>query len=333
MRVGVNYPWFDYGWDFGEAPPGWRQGEPRWQASIDADLSRLVDLGVEVVRWFILADGLAYGTGATAPRIDAASASGWSFDPPPLDDLVVRHFEALLRHFDCAPARDGRALQLIPVFVDFKFCEPGSRLEGCAGWIKGGRAAALADAAARGRFLDHALEPLLEASRRHAAAIYAWEIVNEPEWVTAGWGPHRRPGAPVPEQAMRAFLREASERIGAAGFEPTVGYASDRGRRQAGIPTGIEQVHHYPAGMRALPGRGRGSRARAVLGEFATTAEDVWPDLPRADQTPIGRLRRAMSLGYELAMPWSFRARDRHSSWTPAVEDDLRRFTQESKRG
>src|SRR5687767_13713834 len=38
MEVGVNYPWFDYGWDFGLAPPGWRggQADPRWYAEIDA---------------------------------------------------------------------------------------------------------------------------------------------------------------------------------------------------------------------------------------------------------------------------------------------------------
>lgn len=35
MHVGVNYPWFDCGWDFGDAPSGWRGQEPRWSNEID----------------------------------------------------------------------------------------------------------------------------------------------------------------------------------------------------------------------------------------------------------------------------------------------------------
>jgi hypothetical protein len=27
MLVGINYPWIDYGWDFGDPPPAWVAGE------------------------------------------------------------------------------------------------------------------------------------------------------------------------------------------------------------------------------------------------------------------------------------------------------------------
>jgi hypothetical protein len=52
MLVGVNYPWLDYGWDFGLGPPPWRGTltTPRWYAkSIGA--CHLYDLGLGVVRW------------------------------------------------------------------------------------------------------------------------------------------------------------------------------------------------------------------------------------------------------------------------------------------
>jgi hypothetical protein len=64
----VNYPWFDYGWDFGPAPPGWRQGRttPFWYDALDGQLRHLEALGISVLRWFILADGLAYGSGVAA---------------------------------------------------------------------------------------------------------------------------------------------------------------------------------------------------------------------------------------------------------------------------
>ena len=46
MQVGVNYPWFDYGWDFGLGPPPWRgnRGTPRWFDHVDDHLERLGDL-------------------------------------------------------------------------------------------------------------------------------------------------------------------------------------------------------------------------------------------------------------------------------------------------
>ena len=84
MQVGVNYPWFDYGWDFGLGPPAWRGGRstPGWYAEIDNHLRLFQRLGISVVRWFILADGLTYGVGDAAPVPDRIARGGWRFDPP-----------------------------------------------------------------------------------------------------------------------------------------------------------------------------------------------------------------------------------------------------------
>jgi len=335
MRVGVNYPWFDYGWDFGLGPDLWRGARvtPRWYDEIDQHLRHFRDLGITVVRWFILADGLTYGTGDDAPRSDRWAQETWHFDPPALSEDFLQHFRELLERF--APS----GIQLLPVLIDFHFCESGfipvervddadrSTLIPDAGWVKQGRAEAITNAASRMRFLDGALEPLLRVCARRAEVIYAWELINEPDWVTDGWhsNPFRR--APVSEVSMRAFLEEGSDRIRRAGFRPTVGFASARSLRRVGIASEVCQFHHYPAGSVTLDPHVVDPE---IVGEFATAQTDVWPDLIGAGQSVLNRLRLADAGGYALAIPWAFRSHDRHTVWSPAVEDDLRTFVRES---
>jgi hypothetical protein len=333
LRVGVNYPWFDYGWDFGVAPPHWRPAsDPRWMSGIDADLRHFQALGITLVRWFILADGLTYGSGALAPRRDAARDGEWRFDPPPLDREFVNHFDELLRRF--AVASTVEPIQLLPVLIDFHFCNAGiepvtredARRSGVPdpAWIKQGRADAVADPTRRSRFLDEALVPLLEVSSLYREVIYAWELINEPEWVTSGWHPDRRRHHPVNGHQMSAFLEDGVARVRAAGFLPTVGFASIDTLRRTGITAEINQFHHYPGGARRLEPHGFENGFPTILGEFATAPSDVWPDLRADAQTVFDRLALAQRRGYDLALPWSFRAIDRHTLWSDA---DIVRFT------
>jgi hypothetical protein len=344
MQVGVNYPWLDYGWDFGLGPPAWRGGRtvPRWFAEVDDHVRHFQSLGISVVRWFILADGLTYGVGDAAPVPDPASSGDWRFDPGPLSGELLEHFEELLGRFAAARSDGLPSIQLLPVLIDFHFCEPGIRpvVKPDAStpaadiqdpdWVKQGRADALADAAKRRRFLDHVLDPLLRLSRRHADVVYAWELVNEPDWVTSGW--HSNPFArtPVPQAAMRAFIEDGKARIRAAGFKPTIGFASIGTLRESGITAEINQFHHYPGGARALDRHVFDPGFPGIIGEFATAEGDVWPDLTTSAQRVLDRLRLARSRGYPLAIPWSFLARDRHTVWSAGVERDIDTFTRET---
>jgi len=341
MRVGVNYPWCDYGWDFGLGPSAWRgtRTTPRWYDSIDEHLRHFQRLGISVVRWFILADGLTYGVQSAAPVRDDSVAGGWRFEPPPLGGECLDHFDELLRRFDLASS-DGRPLiQLLPVFVDFHFCGSGSHpvrgpeppaldaAGGELGWVKGGRAAAVVGATGRQRFLDHALDPLLRVSGRCSRVIYAWELINEPDWVTAGWHPNPLARTPVPRAAMHAFITDGAARIRAAGFQSTVGFARPSTVRASGVTTDITQIHHYPGATRWLDCDPLASGVPAVIGEFATSADDVWPDMPLGSQRVLDRLRLASEQGCPLAIPWSFLARDRHTEWTAQVERNIQLFT------
>jgi hypothetical protein len=337
VQVGVNYPWFDYGWDFGLGPPSWRCGRstPRWYDEIDQDLSHLRDLGVSVVRWFILADGLTYGTGDEAPRLRGWFRRRWHFDPPPLDKEILAHFTELLARFAPTRRAGGHPIQLLPVFVDFHFCQPGIPLQipdpsGSStmvpdrAWVKQGRADALSNDAKRAHFLENALDPLLKASQQHSDVIYAWELINEPDWVTEGWSPNPKREPRVSESSMRAFIEEGSEHVRRAGLRPTVGFASAATLRLCGVGTDVSQFHHYPAGTATLD---RHQFDVGIVGEFATAATDVWPDLIDSGQTVLNRLRLAQACGYSLALPWAFRSQDRHTTWSSDVENEVRAFT------
>jgi hypothetical protein len=344
VDVGVNYPWVDYGWDFGEAPPSWRGAgaEPGWRGRIDAHLSRFAELGLKVVRWFILGDGLAYGTGPDAPQRIGPGDQGWSFTPPPLAPALQAHFGQLLERFEAV--NHGHAsprITLLPVLVDFLFFQPGAwpvvRVTAAGepprpdpGWVKGGRADVVNDPAKRRAFLAEALAPLLRISRAHARLIHGWEIVNEPEWVTRGWHPHARRRLPVEASAMRALVEEASAAIRREGFRPTVGFARRETLERTGLLTELNQFHHYADGRRRLVP----PDPPAILGELATSAEDVWPELRRSGQRVLHRLRLAERQGYPLALLWcaaplvSGTGGDRHGRWDAAVEEDVACFTQ-----
>src|SRR5262249_19975092 len=191
VQVGVNYPWLDYGWDFGLGRSAWRgaRATPRWYAEIDEDLHHLEDLGVSVVRWFILADGLTYGTNAEAPRLTGWVRRQWHFDPPPLDKEILAHFSELFARFAAANQVSTHRIQLLPVFIDFHFCQPGilpvmvparpgsSTTVPDRAWVKRGRADAISNERKRTRFLEAALDPLLTASQQYPDVVYAWELI------------------------------------------------------------------------------------------------------------------------------------------------------------
>jgi len=341
MRVGINYPWFDYGWDFGLGPPAWRGSRtiPRWYDEIDGHLTLFHDLGLRVVRWFILADGLTYGSGDEAPRPDPDRPGQWRFNPPRLGADHLAHFRELLVRFSRLSADIETPVQLLPVLIDFGFCEPGKRpisLPDPAdpmrtvedpGWVKCGRADVLVDSSKRTRFFDGVLEPLLAISQEHRDVLYAWELINEPDWITNGWHPDRRNDHPVGEASMKAFLEDGKQRIRRAGFKPTIGFSLLATLERSRITAEINQFHHYPAGARRLAPHTFSAEFPAIVGEFATAETDRWPELADADQSVLARLRRIEALGYPLALPWSFHTKDTHTLWSPAVEQQVRAFT------
>jgi len=342
MQVGVNYPWFDYGWDFGSPPDGWRGGEePGWVAQLDSDLELFGKIGISVVRWFIFADGLTYGTGSEAPRFEAV-ANQWNFDPPELSQEFLRNFETLLQKFSGANEKSSWPISLLPVLIDYKFCEPGvyatkGQRESASktNWVKCGRAQAIIDSRRQLQFLQRALQPLLELSAKsYRNTIYAWDIINEPEWVTNNWHPNRRRAHAVEESAMKEFIEDSKSMIRSFGFKPTIGFNAIETIRKSGIHAEINQFHHY-----SHPNRKRQRKLQknpfspeypGIIGEFATSSRhDYWPELAPRPQSVLNRLRFAAAQDYGLALPWSFHDKkypDKHSRWTSQVEREIECF-------
>ena len=58
--LGVNYPWVNYGQDFGRGPGGARGvSTTDTRRAVAQDFERIQAVGVALVRWFLLCDGLS----------------------------------------------------------------------------------------------------------------------------------------------------------------------------------------------------------------------------------------------------------------------------------
>lgn len=331
MLVGINYPWLNYAWDFGEPPPGWG-ARARWRTVIADHLARFREIGVRALRWFVVGDGLLYGTGASAPARD-----GSPFDPPRVAQAVLDDFGALL------DVLHESGIMLIPVLLDFHFAKDAVETN-ASGFVQGGRGSALSDPDRRRRLLSRLLAPLLERCNARRDVIYAWELINEPEGCTETGASDRGEFPRVRLPDMIDFLREGTRMIHDSGFVPTIGYrypatplrwsSIEAHRRRTGTMRRIDplassrpfgegywQFHYYPADRSPIGFPSASSitaqHDAVILGELATLAgRDRWPDLGR-DQSLRARLRFAADRGVALALPWSFRAKLRaDGAWT-----------------
>jgi hypothetical protein len=335
MLVGINYPWIDYGWDFGETPPAWvGDGNlPAWRESkrkrIEEDFRRFALQGIFAVRWFLLADGLNYGMGEFAPR---KIKKNWTFEPLPSGhsfyNRLCDDFEFVLQI--CS----NNSLKIFPSLIDFGWCRQGMPIAGYPEIIKGGRQDLVTDPAKRKAFFDRVFDPLLALSMRYRDSIYAWELINEPEWVVRRFW-NRDANRNVTRGEMKEFIAEGIQRInskrlrdGSAAFLSSVGFAHWETLDKwdaARLGITLHQFHYYAQQNRELPDRLYPASYPCVVGEFATAAGSDWPDLKtrHKDQTITGRLRCIEEKGYPACFLWSARAMDPATRWTEEAHREL----------
>jgi hypothetical protein len=288
--LGVNLPWLTYGLDFGAnawQPSGGCACADR-RERLDALFSRLAASGLTTVRWFVLCDGRA----------------GIEWDRGGLPrGLDHRFFPDLDAAIACARAH---GLSLALALFDFPWFMRRRTLDGVP---RGGGARLIARAAGRAALAERVVRPILRRYGRDPV-VRAWDIVNEPEWATLGYGAINPLGAVMPG-TMRAWLREMTALIKDEGGQgATVGLASVIGLglvRAAGLD--FYQVHWYDRRQRRAPLETSVASLELdrplVLGEFPSVG---------SRRSPREILDLARSRGYAGAFAWSAAAGDRYSS-------------------
>jgi hypothetical protein len=278
--LGANLPWIRYGIDFGANL--WRRdggvAHPDTRELLDARLAEVAATRVSMVRWFLLCDGRA--------------GIRFSQDGKPLglDEQVLRDLDAAVN----ALRRHG--LQVMFVLLDFGWCKRATVVNGVQ---LGGRHRVLKTRLSREQLLENVFRPILERYSSEKA-IAAWDVINEPEWVTLGLGTSS-PMNSLRRPELRAFIEETARLIHSVTVQPvTVGSAGSRWRSfYRRLPLDFDQVHWYDSLVKAPPLERSveelGFKRPVLLGEFPVLA---------SERSAEEILETARAAGYAGAFGW-----------------------------
>ena len=303
MITGINYPWTvvdgrpNYGCDFGRNIWNSHTGVSTHVDEVRADFEAMAATGIEVVRWFVFTDG--------------RSGVRWG-DDGRLAGLDEHFFLDLDVALSCA--RDS-GVRLCLVLLDYAWMHEPTRKS------------LVTSASGRETWLQLLIEPLLDAYGADGArselgrAIHSFDIINEPDWVTAGLAPH--PGhEPLTIDELRAFVGATAARIHARSQAlVTLGGGCVRFATEWDHPAyGLDfiQVHSYPDVRYQDRDVSVFGRTAASFGLSKPLLIGEHPASPRQhppDHLPPGYWLedyRALARdgGYLGAWPWSFRGVD-----------------------
>jgi hypothetical protein len=279
--LGANLPWMHYGIDFGAN--AWRPdggvAERGERERLDATFGQLAASGMHYVRWFLLCDGRAGIRFSDRGR------------PERLDQFIFRDIDAALE----TAQRHG--IRLMFVLLDFLWCHTPRSMRGVQ---MGGRAHVLRDPGNRHALLDTVIRPVLERYGEEPS-IFAWDIINEPEWVKA-----------LTREELRPFLDESVSLVHASTLHPvTIGSAGTRWRDlYRGLGLDFYQVHWYDSLKHQptldTPVADLGFDRPVLLGEFPTRG---------SCRNPAEIIESARAAGYSGAFYWSVLAKDECSAY------------------
>ena len=266
--LGVNYPWLDYGEDFGGGPRG-HVGVSSAEkfARVKKDFAQISDCGVRVVRWFLFGDG----------RGGFLTKAGVPLRP---DEFLLPDVAAALR------IAQSHEIQLCFSLIDYLWmldrAQPPTA-ESCE--------RVLQFAAGREAFLQNVLIPLFREFHGHPS-LFAWEVANEPEWAIHEC--HRKPAAKMPLADFRAFASEVVEAIHEFGHTPaTLGSARLLWvRAWSELQLDFYQAHYYPRSERDA-----NANFHDQLGTMRSLDKPLWlGELPARDvSAPDYSLEDALS--------------------------------------
>jgi len=292
--IGVNYPWRHYGQDFGTSAWGYRglaSAADELRGDFGEIRRRLAGDGKPLVRVFVFADG------RSSPEFDASGhVTGF-------DDFFFRDFEAMME-----AARQSDLL-VMPVLLDFRWCFPASLVNGVS---MAGHRDTITEPEQRASFLERALAPLLDRYGK-TPEIFAWDLVNEPEWVLRRVRPRSDASTRVDLDCFRAFVRDCIAMVHQRTTQPvTLGSARPQWLRYwQGLGLDLYQCHWYQASWRLRLAASRAGIRQldrpCLVGEAPTA---------RTRMSPAGYVEKARREGYSGLLFWSFRAQDRASDFS-----------------
>lgn len=284
--LGANFPWLPggYGWDIGNHD-SW--GSKFDEKIVDETFANLAAKKLKIVRWFLYCDGRAN------PKFDSAAGL---FKYP--DAEFTADFDKIMA---LAKKHD---IKIVWSFLDFHWFKKDSA--NFAAYSK-----IASDAALQKDFIEKAIMPIV---KKYAAseAIFAWEVINEPEWITSGVAVPGAPGA-ISVAELRALVKNATAAIKSASAKPvTVGSANPKWMYLY-VNTGIDmfQAHYYDKGSKIPKKIFSASEFKkkykisastpVILGEFAS----------RGSRYTIGQyVNMAKDAGYDGAWVWGYHSTD-----------------------
>jgi hypothetical protein len=243
--------------------------------------------GFHIVRWFLFCDGRA------GIRFSAAGT------PEGPDDRLFADIDIALE------TAAAERMKVIFVLLDFLWFDKASLVNGVQ---TGGRSNTITGATRQQALRRRVLRPLFRRYGR-SPVILAWDIINEPEWATRGWGGGII-GPAVPFLAMRRFIKRVTRLVHRhTGHLATVGLGNAAGLPLVrGCGLDIYQVHWYDRWESVAPlsrqVSGLGLDRPLLLGEFPTR---------NSSRSPEAIMAASRDNGYCGALAWSLLAEDEFS--------------------
>jgi hypothetical protein len=307
--LGINYPWLNYGTDFGANSWGHTGlSDPDSRAVVEGDFSDLQSNGVRVVRWFLFCDGRA----------------GIQINP----DGTVKGLDPFVFKDMDAAVEIARKHKIMIVFVLFDYsmlqpAKPDPAAKGAApDYIPvklGGHREFVSNQKVRQTLLDNVVKPVLQRYGNDGAVV-AWEVINEPEWVMSTLG-SRKDGICVPD--MQDFVRQVALLVHQNTAQVVTVGGADRRWSSVWKNVGLDffQFHHYPYMEWYVPydrpADDLGLNKPVLIGEFPTKG---------TNRSLSSYLDLALKNGYAGAFLWSYRATDKYTGWN-SVRDQLSKWS------